>query len=437
MIKCDVLVIGGGTSGCACAYVAAKHGLNVVLVEKEISLGGTITSGLVIPVMKSGKNQINTDFYNDLIAEMKKYGGQANFQGNPGWFNPEILKIVLDKMLKGAGVKIIFNSEVINTKKLSNKIKHAEIYEKTLLPYNDKIHSDNISSLSANILSECIEAKYYADATGNGNFCQKINCEFLKNNTPQPMSLRFIMSGIDTDKFAKFLLDTDRDRNVTCVEHAASYTYISTAYTWDTDKHWALAKFFNDAVSKNILKDSDRNYFQLFSVAGTPDSIAFNCPRIIKNPDYSDIMSDSELIIEARQSIYRLSEFCKKYFPGFEKAYISNIANSVGVRVSNRVKGKYVYTSEDLKSGKKFDNPVVVSDYPIDIHSTAKNSSTLEYTCEYQLPIESLMTADYENVFVVGRCLSADFEAQAALRVQASCFSMGEGVAKWIANALR
>ena len=43
------------------------------------------------------------------------------------------------------------------------------------------------------------------------------------------------------------------------------------------------------------------------------------------------------------------------------------------------------------------------------------------------------MTADYENVFVIGRCLSADFEAQAALRVQASCFSMGEGVAKWIA----
>jgi len=28
--------------------------------------------------------------------------------------------------------------------------------------------------------------------------------------------------------------------------------------------------------------------------------------------------------------------------------------------------------------------------------------------------------------------LSADFKAQGALRIQPSCFSMGEGVAKWI-----
>ena len=433
MIKCDVLVIGGGTSGCACAYIAAKHGLDVVLVEKGITLGGTMTSALVIPVMKSGENQINTDFYSDLIFQMKKYGGQTDFQGNPGWFNPEILKIVLDKMIKDAGVKILFNTEVINAKKTSNKIDHAEIHTKTLLPYNDKIHSNNISLGNLNILSECIEAKYYVDATGNGNFCKKINCEFLKNNNSQPMSLRFIMSGINTDEFAKFLSDTDPDRNVTCIEHAQGYTYVSTAYTWDADKHWALAGLFDDAVRKNILKDTDRNYFQLFSVAGTPDSIAFNCPRIIEKPDYNDITTDSNLLIEARQCIYRISMFCKKYFPGFENAYISNIANSVGIRVSDRVKGKYLYTSDDLKSGKKFDKPVLISDYPIDVHTGQKDTSTLEFTGEYQLPIESLMTADYENVFVIGRCLSADFEAQAALRVQASCFSMGEGVAKWIA----
>ena len=46
------------------------------------------------------------------------------------------------------------------------------------------------------------------------------------------------------------------------------------------------------------------------------------------------------------------------------------------------------------------------------------------------------MAKDFNNLFVVGRCLSADFKAQAALRVQQSCFSMGEGVAKYIASII-
>ena len=49
---------------------------------------------------------------------------------------------------------------------------------------------------------------------------------------------------------------------------------------------------------------------------------------------------------------------------------------------------------------------------------------------EYQLPIESLIVKD--NLFVVGRCISTDFESQGALRIIPSCFSMGEGLAKYL-----
>ena len=44
------------------------------------------------------------------------------------------------------------------------------------------------------------------------------------------------------------------------------------------------------------------------------------------------------------------------------------------------------------------------------------------------------MSADYENLFAIGRCISADFKAQAALRIIPSCFSMGEGLAKYLAK---
>ena len=147
------------------------------------------------------------------------------------------------------------------------------------------------------------------------------------------------------------------------------------------------------------------------------------------NPD----LSRTEAYISGRQSILRLSNFCKKYFPGFEKAYISSIADTLGVRVSHRVKGQYVYTYDDIKNEKKFNNPVVISDYPIDIHSNKRDKSVLEKSCrDYQLPIESLIVKD--NLYVIGRCISAEFEAQAALRIIPSCFSMGEGLAKYLAN---
>ena len=87
-----------------------------------------------------------------------------------------------------------------------------------------------------------------------------------------------------------------------------------------------------------------------------------------------------------------------------------------------------------MKSGKKFEHPALVSNYPIDVHSKDKNTSRLDKTGEYQLPIEALMSADYDNLFAAGRNISADFSAQAALRVQASCFSMGEAVARYIAE---
>ena len=89
-----------------------------------------------------------------------------------------------------------------------------------------------------------------------------------------------------------------------------------------------------------------------------------------------------------------------------------------------------------MRSGKKFENPVVISDYPVDVHSDKKDSSTLEVVQDYQLPVESLMSADIENLFVVGRCLSADFLSQGALRVQPNCFAMGEGVVKWIKRGI-
>ena len=427
MNKYDVIIVGGGTSGVSCAWNCAKRGLKTLIIEKNSFLGGSITSSLVIPAMKTSKNAINTDFFNELYKKLYELNGSITYcDGNKGWFNPELTKIALDMMMKDVGVDIRFETLV------------KEVYRVTkekLSVYIEAIDINNISGFEDENLSLPIETKYLVDATGDAKICKKINSKFLQNsgNFSQPTSLRFIMSGINTSEFKNWLLSFDKDREVSTGCDIDGYPLVSTAYTWDSNKDWALSPLFKEAIANNELTEDDCNYFQLFSVAGTLDSIAFNAPRLLNIED-----NRSKLYIDGRLAILKLSNFCKKYLPGFKNAYISSIANSLGVRVSRLVECEYVYTYDDLISGKKFDNPVVVSNYPVDIHSDKKGKSVLQKVeQEYQLPLESLIVKGAKDIFVIGRCISAEPKAQAALRIIPSCFSMGEGLAKHLASRFK
>ena len=418
----DIVICGGGTAGCACGYVAAKLGLKTLIIEKNIHLGGSITSALVIPCMKSEKKDINCDFYNNFVKKMSAYNGNITYcDGNDGWFNPEIAKIVLDEMLTGAGCDILFDTNV------------ADVFCEEKL-----IKSIRVSS---KMLSLYIDSKYYVDSTGDGNFSFLAKNKILENfKNFQPMTLRFHVSGVDSEKFSNWITEFDKNRDVTTACTVNNETHFSTACTWDSNKDWALRCIFEEAAAKGDLKDEDTAYFQMFTVPGMPGTVSLNCPRIIcsKEPDPLKPEDVSTALITGRKQIWRLYNFMKKYFPGFENSFISNIADMPGIRVSRRVQGKIVYTKKDILSGKSYENPVLCADYPIDIHSYKKDTSVLEKAMQpYELPIEALCASDYSNLFIAGRNLSADFEAQAALRIQTSCFSMGEAVAKHIAKLMQ
>ena len=414
MEKFDICITGGGISGCACAYIATKLGLKTLLVEKNNYLGGLMTGGLVIPAMKTASENINTEFFEDLISFSKKYNAQIEYKDkNRGWFNPNLLKIVLDDMLSSAGVKILFECGP------------------------DKVHVKNnsVSSIDfiSDILSVSIEAKYYVDATGSSKIFQLLNEKFLDENIKkQPPSLRFIMSGVNILKFKDFLLKYDKNKDVTNFVKINGAIHLTSAYTWD-DKNWGLKPLFDKALKNGDLTLQDTSYFQVFTVAGANGSVAFNCPRL---EDYNplDIFNYSEKLIAARASIYRLSEFMKKYFDGFQNAYISQIADLTGHRDGNRIISEKTVTKDKLLSGNKPDNPILCGDYPIDVHSNNKNDSKLIKTGKYYIDIKPLKSKNYKNLFAVGRNIGADKFAHGALRIQISCMSMGEAVAKYINN---
>ncbi len=424
-IKYDVVIIGGGTSGCACAYICAKNNLKTLLVEKNSFLGGLMTGGLVVPVMKSSTDEINTNFYKELVKKAKKYKAQITYgDKNDGWFNPELLKIVLDDILSQS--VIIKNLDILFNTTVSSVLKRSD---------------NNIQGviLNSDMLSIPIDAKYFVDASGTAEFSILSGCTLLDDeNKLQQNTLRFILANVNIEKFCNFICDVDINRDITNTYRSDRDTFnelhFTTASTWDTNKNWALDKYLKKGVEQGLLLDADRAYFQIFSVAGAKGEVVFNCPRI-NNYKNNPFKASFELI-EARKAIYRLYNFTKATFPGFEDSIIVNIAPIVGTRELNRVKTKYIYSKDDLISSKSFTNPVLRANYSIDIHGKDKNSSILQKTSSYELPIESLMSFDINNLFVVGKILGADFESQSALRVQKSCMSMGEAVAKYIKSVM-
>ena len=420
----DLIVAGGGTSGISTAISAAKNGLKVLVIEKNSFLGGSMTGALVVPMMKNilknGEN-LSGAFVEELMAQLRKTSDALTYSDkNTGWFNPEIMKCALDDLFEKYNIDVFFDTIVSNVKILNKKIQNIEI-----------IYTGQ---------KQTIEAKYFVDATGNADLFHLCGCKYENGhaNTNQAMTLRFIAANVDIKKFAEFLKNIDDDRIVSPIEKINREIHLSTACTWDKD-FWKLKPYFKKAVTEGILKEEDCAYFQIFTIPNQPSSIAFNAPRIFSEKSLNplEVKDTSYALKQGRKQVRRLMDFCKKYLPGFENAYISQIAPMLGIRDSRRIEGEYTLTEEDILSCKKFKNPVAKSNYPLDVHSSKKNESILSKINEddyFEIPLESLKTKEIKNLFAAGKIISATFLAQSALRIIPNCLSMGESLGKYISK---
>lgn len=425
--QCDVLVAGGGSAGVAAAVSAARTGVKTILIEKSSFLGGVATGGLVTPMMKNAldaKNLLTKGMFLEICDRLVKAGGGGSFKdGNPGWFNPEVYKCVLDEICLEANVQLMFENQIVSVETENKEIK--------------KVFFVNKSGCFS------IQAKEFIDCTGDGDLIalSGVSYESGANNHRQAMSLRFMMSGVELKDLAKWLQENDKteDSPVHLLDNGD--ILLSSAYTFE--REWTLRPFFDKALKNNDLQKEDAAYFQIFSVPGSPGLVAFNCPRITPENKTLDPLNNEDTswtLTHGRQMIKRISNFCKKYLPGFKNSYICQIAPNIGVRESRRLIGQYVLNADDVLSGKKFEDAIANSNWPIDIHpSKIGEKGQLRHPPKndyYQIPLRSLLPKENEikNLIVAGRCLSATFEAQGSARIQANCWAMGEAAGKLAAK---
>lgn len=126
---------------------------------------------------------------------------------------------------------------------------------------------------------------------------------------------------------------------------------------------------------------------------------------------------------------------CLHALPDFAHGHITRVGR-LGIRDGGRVQGEYCLTVEDVKSGCTFPDAVGRCAWPIEYWDPDKGV-TLDYLPpgqSYSIPLRSLKVAGVDNLWVAGKCFSAEHLAQASARVAGTCWAMGDALGKVLAQ---
>ena len=114
-------------------------------------------------------------------------------------------------------------------------------------------------------------------------------------------------------------------------------------------------------------------------------------------------------------------------------------APAVAPREGRRIRGLSEMQVEDYWNGRVFEDSVCYSYWFVDIHREGQ-AAYIRYIDHDRTPtirLSAMISRDYSNLMMAGRCVSSDRETNSSLRVKASCMAMGQAAATAAAVAIR
>ena len=419
----DAVVVGGGVAGVGAALALGRRGKKTLLIEGTSCLGGLTTLGLV---------NIPLDFVSGVGREMLREldAVQGHWHRNT---DPEKQKLVLDRMLRASGVKVLFVTQVIGAVVCGRRIEAAVIATKT----GPKL----------------VRGQIFLDCSGDSDLAYYAGCETFtgrpSDGMSQACSMEFTLAGVDWDKYVNSDLKRDDPRWIDAIRRGLA--------------------------SGELPCEVDNHLNWITHLPGRPQhcgkdevSICFAHSRRCFPTDSDDL---TRMYFEGREQADFLTKFIRRNVPGFEEAYLSATGALLGVRESRRVAGLYVLTASDVAHLRKFDDVAAISAHGYDIHNfeapgnikwapVEVDGETRYVICNpggfgtttpppggarvtdlmgrpaetaqfepngyYDIPYRCLVARDRDNLLMAGRNISTDVAAQSGVRLIMCCMTMGE-----------
>jgi hypothetical protein len=370
--QCDVLVVGGGPAGIAAAIAAARNGAHTILLERYGGLGGLATGGLIILLltMDDGQGeQVIAGLCQEFIDRLDARG--RSVQPDPGEWgsaDPALVEqysrwgLVWGRNPAVVRYSVAYDPEefrfVANDMVISAGVEilfHA--WGARALMEGDRIAAVAMESKSGR---EAITAKVVIDTTGDGDIYASARVPFDAEKV-HPW-LWFRMAGVK-----------DTDAAVRAAKHGVFKT-----------------------------PPGEGRVLAPWGAAGRID-------RQISAIDVEDL---SYAEIECRRMVMEEAERLRREVPGFEAAFLTDIATQLGITESRRMKGADTLCREQANT----------------THADviARTGNWTKAGMLYDIPYGCLYPKEVSNLLAAGRCISVDHRVHHSTKEIPACFATGE-----------
>ena len=393
----DVVVLGGGPAGLAAATAAAWRGARTLLVERYGFLGGMGTAAGVTNFCGLHANVHGTirrvvhGVADELLARMAALDGLNEPHLIFGKifaqaYDNAAFKCAADAMLLGAGAELLFHALAVAVVKGSD----------------GRIDALVVETKSGRC---AIRARSFIDCSGDGDLAHFAGVAMQPGGAMLFPTLMFRVAEVDAARAGEAwrtipaLMDE--------AQAAGDFRFPRRGAIVRPQKHAGEWR-----VNVTQLKNADGS-----AVDGT------------------DARSLSAGEVEGRRQAIDYLAFLRQRVPGFESAYLLEIAPQLGIRETRRLEGECVLSADDVLGCADFADTVGVNGWPLELHVAGdvewRWPPIPESRGFNQLPLRMLLpraaNADGAlNLLVAGRCASMSHEGQSAARVSGACFVMGQ-----------
>ena len=434
----DVVVVGGGVSGCAAAIASARAGANTILIEKFGILGGIMNvSGppgwAYSHLWNNHGETIIAGIVEETHHRLEKEGHALPYPkpadrefDSYAFIDPDWWGLLIFQMMTENGVKLLLHSLAVDVIKDGDAVKGAIV--------------ENTSG------RQLVLGKVIIEATGEGDLAVRAGVPFTKIDRKKeeidPPSITFHMDGMDWDKVTTYLKQNpdelvgparatataqEKERRQKRLEQLQSAKSILDLVRAGTLGTVTFRKLTHEALDKGDLHPyGDLGFFFTARDSGVIQPV-FQHSAQVADCDTTDVRELTAGEVEARRQTAIALKAVKKYLPGFEKAYFTRLTSYMRTREGRHFIGDYQMVFDDVVEERKFKDVIGKSAMAVSVggpfHSASFPGEAMNIAADrkmgrpkdggsYDLPYRSIVPKNVENMLIVGKImsLSEDFK---------------------------
>ncbi len=369
----DLVIVGGGISGCGAALAARSQGLKVALVQDRPLFGGNASEEVRVHTL--GIHGRGGDILKQIDTEHYPNGDEK----------AKVDQAKRERAMKSSGVALFPHHLAVGLEKEGDRIVSVEARE---------VVSGRIRRFRAPL---------FIDATGDGWLGFWSGAEYREGRESR--------DEFDEgwDKHGDLWSPEQPDRRV-----------MGTSVLWNSKRTNGRVDFPEVPWAMPVAKDHQ--------------AIKGEWQWEYSSNDLDQVKDAERIRDHMLRAIYGSFANAKKH-PKHATVALEWVAYVGGKRESRRLVGDYVYTMKDALERRDFPDAVVEEERELDAHyQIAETGSPLDFISKalfrktggiYRIPFRCLYSKDVANLMMAGRCFSCSHIGLSGPRVMNTCGQMG------------